>query len=41
MDGLRLEHVLGESGKDETECRREVASGRVAGLVNGRGLQLE
>ena len=38
--------ILDESGTEETECRRKVASGwRVAGatrsLVNARGLQLE
>ena len=37
---------MGESGTDEAECHRKVASGRrVAGairsLVNARGLQLE
>ena len=54
VDGMQLEHVLefkylgcglGESGTYEAECRRKVASGRVAGairfLVNARGLQLE
>ena len=55
VDGIRLEHVsefkylgcvLDESGTDEAECSRKVASGRrVAGairsLVNARSLQLE
>ena len=55
VDGMRLEHVseckylgcvLEESGTDESECNRKVASGRrVAGairsLVFARGLQLE
>ena len=52
VDGMLLDHVsefkclrcvLDESGTDEAECRRKVASGRsVAGpikyLVNSRGL---
>ena len=55
VDGIRLEHVsefkylgcvLDESGTDEAECSRKVASGRrVAGairsLVNARSLKLE
>ena len=55
IDAIRLKHVskfkylgcvLDESGTDEAECNREVASGmRVAGgiryLVNARSLQLE
>ena len=55
IDGICLEHVsefkylgcvLDESGTDEAECSRKVASGRrVAGairsLVNARSLQLE
>ena len=54
VDGIRLEHVsefkylgcaLDESGTNETECSRKVASGKmVAGairsLVNARTLQL-
>ena len=44
VDGIRLEHVsefkylgcvLDESGKDEAECSRKMASGRrVAGAIN-------
>ena len=55
MDEIRLEHVsefkylgcvLDDSGADEAECSRKVASGRkVAGairsLVNARNFQLE
>ena len=54
-DGTRFEHVsefnymscvLDESGTDDVECRKKVASGRkLAGairyLANGRGLQLK
>ena len=55
VDGIRLEHVskfkylgcvLDESGTDEEECSREVASGRRVAcasrsLVDVRSLQLE
>ena len=55
VDGERLEHVsefkyfgrvLDESGTDEAECRRKVASGRrvadtIRSLVKARGLQLK
>ena len=55
VDGIRLEHVsefkyfgyvLDQSGTDEAECSRKMASGRrVAGtirsLVNARSLQLK
>ena len=55
MDGIRLEHVsevkylvcvLDESGTNEADCRKKMASGRrVAGairtLASARGLQLE
>ena len=54
VDGIRLEHVsefkylgcvLDESGTDETECSRKVASGRrvpgaIRSLVNARSLSL-
>ena len=40
-----LGYVLDESGTDDAECRRKVASGRkvscaIRSLVNHRGLQL-
>ena len=55
VDGIRLEHVsefkylgcvLDESGTDEAEYSRKVASGRkvtdaIRSLVNARGLELE
>ena len=55
VDGMRLEHVsefkylgyvLEESGIDEADCRRKVASGRRVGgtirsLVNTKGLKLD
>ena len=39
-------YVLHESGTDEADCRKKMASGRMVGgnirsLVNGRGLQLQ
>ena len=55
VDGIHIEHVskfkyleyvLNESGTDETECSKKVASGRrvtgtIRSLVNVRSLQLE
>ena len=55
VDGIRLEHtsefkylrcVLDESGRDNSDCRRKLVSGRrfagaIRSLVNARNLQLE